>query len=30
MDYLFAVRLGCEKFMAKGKEVFWVFMDFNP
>ena len=29
MDQVFAVRLVCEKFLAKGKDVFWVFMDFE-
>ena len=27
MDQVFAVRHVCEKFLAHGKDVFWVFMD---
>ncbi len=26
MDQIFAVRQMCEKYLAKGKEVFWAFM----
>ncbi len=26
MDQIFAVRQVCEKYLAKGKEVFWAFM----
>ncbi len=29
MDQIFAVRQVCEKYLAKGKEVFWVFMDLE-
>ncbi len=29
MDQIFAVRQVCEKYLAKGKEVFWVFMDLQ-
>ncbi len=25
----FAVRQVCEKYLAKGKEVFWAFMDLE-
>ena len=27
MDQVFAVRQVCEKYLANGKDVFWVFMD---
>ena len=29
MDQLFVVRQVCEKFRARGKEVFWAFMDLE-
>ena len=29
MDQVFAVRQVYEKFLAKGKEVFWTFIDFE-
>ena len=29
VDQIFAVRQICEKYMAKGKEVFWAFMDLE-
>ena len=28
-DQIFAVRQVCEKYLAKGKEVFWAFMDLE-
>ena len=27
MDQVFVVRQVCEKYLANGKDVFWVFMD---
>ena len=27
MDQVFAVRPVCEMYLAKGKDVFWAFMD---
>ena len=27
MDEVFAIRQLCEKYLANGKDVFWVFMD---
>ena len=29
VDQIFAVRQVCEKYLAKGKEVFWGFMDLE-
>ena len=29
MDQVFAVNQVCEKFLANGKTVFWVFMDLE-
>ncbi len=29
VDQIFAVRQVCEKYLAKGKEVFWAFMDLE-
>ena len=29
VDQVFAVRQICEKYMAKGKDVFWAFMDLE-
>ncbi len=29
MDHIFAVREVCEQYLAKGKEVFWAFMDLG-
>ena len=29
MDQVFAVRQVREKYLAKGKYVFWAFMDFE-
>ena len=29
MDQVFAVRQVCEKYLANGKDVFWVFMDLE-
>ena len=29
MDQLFVVRQVCEKYLRKGKEVFWAFMDLE-
>ena len=29
MDKVFAVRQGCEKYLANGKYVFWAFMDLE-
>ena len=29
VDQIFAVRKICEKYLAKGKEVFWAFMDLE-
>ena len=29
MDQVFVVRQVCEKYMQKGKEVFWAFMDLE-
>ena len=29
VDQVFAVRQVCEKYMAKGKDVFWAFMDLE-
>ena len=29
MDHVFAVRQMCEKYLANGKEEFWVFMDLE-
>ena len=29
MDQVFAVRQVCEKYLANGKNVFWVFMDLE-
>jgi hypothetical protein len=26
---MFAVRQVCEKYLAKGKDVFWAFMDLE-
>ncbi len=26
MDQIFAVRQVCEKYLTKGKDVFWAFM----
>ncbi len=29
MDQIFAVRQVCEKYLTKGKKVFWAFMDLE-
>ncbi len=29
VDQIFAVRQVCEKYLAKGKKVFWAFMDLE-
>ena len=29
LDQVFAVRQVCEKYLANGKDVFWVFMDLE-
>ena len=29
VDQLFVVRQLCEKFLAKGKDLFWAFMDLD-
>ena len=29
MDQVFAVRHVCEKYLANGKDVFWMFMDLK-
>ncbi len=29
MDQIFAVKQVCEKYLAKDKDVFWVFMDLK-
>ena len=29
MDQVFTVRQVCEKYLAKGKDVFWAFMDLE-
>ncbi len=29
VDQIFAVRQVCKKYLAKGKDVFWVFMDLE-
>ncbi len=29
MDQIFAVRQVCEKYLGKGKEVFWTFMNLE-
>ncbi len=29
VDQIFAVRQVCEKYLAKGKDVFWAFMDLE-
>ena len=29
MDQVFVVRQVCEKYLANGKDVFWVFMDLE-
>ena len=29
MDEVFAVTQVCEKYLANGKDVFWVFMDLK-
>ncbi len=29
MDQIFAVRQVCEKYLAKGNDVFWAFMDLE-
>ena len=29
MDQVFAVRQECEKYLANGKDVFWVFVDLK-
>ncbi len=29
MDQVLAVRQVCEKYLAKGKKVFWAFMDLE-
>ena len=29
MDQVFAIRQVCEKYLAKGKDVFWEFMDLE-
>ena len=29
MDQVFAVRQVCEKYLANGKDVFWVLMDLE-
>ena len=29
MDQVFAERQVCEKYLANGKDVFWVFMDLE-
>ncbi len=29
MDQIFALRQVCKKYLAKGKEVFWAFMDLE-
>ena len=28
-DHIFAFRQVCEKYLAKGKDVFWAFMDLE-
>ncbi len=29
MDQIFVVRQVCEKYLAKGKDVFWTYMDLE-
>ena len=29
MDQVFGVRQVCEKYLANGKDVFWLFMDLE-
>ena len=29
MDQVFVVRQVCEKYLEKGKDVFWAFMDLE-
>ena len=29
MDQVFAIRQVCKKYLANGKDVFWVFMDLE-
>ena len=29
MDIVFALRQVCEKYLANGKDVFWMFMDLE-
>ncbi len=29
MDQVLTVRQECEKYLAKGKDVFWTFMDLE-
>ena len=29
MDQVFAISQVCEKYLANGKDVFWVFMDLE-
>ncbi len=29
MNQIFAVRQVCEKYLTKGKEVLWAFMDLE-
>ena len=29
MDQVFAVRQVCEKYLANGKDVFYIFMDLE-
>ena len=29
VDQVFVVRQGCEKYLAKGKDSFWAFMDLE-
>ncbi len=29
IDQIFAVRQVCEKYLAKGKDEFWAFMDLE-
>ncbi len=29
VDQVFAVRQVCEKYVAKGKDVYWAFMDLE-
>ncbi len=29
MDQIFAVTQVCEKYLSKGKDVFWAFLDLE-